>query len=550
MPSFNLVTEKWIPCLTADGPAEFSLRDTLTQAHDIKEISDDSPLVTIALHRLLLAILHRNFGPADFDEWKELWRAGQWDAAKLNDYFAQWQHRFELFDKERPFYQVPRMTKAVVVKKGKAKNEEIIIEEVEILPISTLIQEAAAATNATLFDHRIDAYPDVLHSSKVARYLIARQGYSISEGSGYAESVGANGYTILVKGKNLFETLALNLVPYNEETPIPHQIEKDISKDKPIWEQDYPLHQHANENGEAHPLGYLDYLTWQGRKIHLVSDKESDSVSWCQRVKNLKLNTYANFFDPLKSYEENDKKGWLARRINKEKALWRDCHSLLADAEPLNASKSKRPEVFSHLANIAAALRHKQIVADNKYTFAVFGMNNKNGKASFDLWVRELLPLPLSYLTNSGLMTKLHKAIEVAEQVEGGSSTKGLRASLRRLALTLVGDKEWGKLAKSFGAEDRYWSSLSTPFKQLLEDLATDVQEDEDGEVRFGEIVLPQWAKFVTEQAEDALQHAINSLRGTARELKAASFAEAEFNKQIGIVKKKFPNLFPKGEKQ
>jgi len=95
MPEFNLVDQPWIPCLLRDGgkPQERSLRDTLTGAHEIRELSDASPLVTVSLHRLLLAILHRNFGPASFSEWKELWQHGQWDSDKLNQYFDEWKHR-------------------------------------------------------------------------------------------------------------------------------------------------------------------------------------------------------------------------------------------------------------------------------------------------------------------------------------------------------------------------------------------------------------------------------------------------------------------------
>ena len=76
MPEFNLVDQPWIPCLQRDGgkPQELSLRDTLIGAHEIRELFDNSPLVTVSLHRLLLAILHRNFGPASFGEWKELWQ--------------------------------------------------------------------------------------------------------------------------------------------------------------------------------------------------------------------------------------------------------------------------------------------------------------------------------------------------------------------------------------------------------------------------------------------------------------------------------------------
>jgi CRISPR system Cascade subunit CasA len=545
MPTFNLITEKWIPCLTNKGAVDFSLRDVLVNAHTIKELSDDSPLVTVALHRLLLAILHRNFGPANFDEWKELWRKGRWDDATLNAYFDKWARRFDLFDNDRPFYQVQRMTKIVVVKKGKEKTEETKNEEVEILPISTLVQEAATATNATLFDHRIDSFPEAMKASMAARYLVARQGYSISEGSGYAESVGANGYTVLVRGKNLFETLALNLVPYNEATPMPCQKEKEASKDKPVWEQEFP--QRADEKGEAHPLGYLDYLTWQSRKIHLVTSDKADIVSQCQRVKNLKLSTQAEILDPLKSYEKNEQKGWLAKRVNEEKALWRDSHSLLEESENPTSPKSRRPEVFNHLARVA--LNRKEINAARKYAFTIFGMNNVNGKASFKLWVRELLPLPLIYLTTANLTSQLRQAIEIAEKVEGEKYDKGLKAALRKLSVELVGKEEWKSLAQSFGAEDIYWASLNAPFKQLLADLAEDERYDENDEVtRYGERALPKWATYVVRQANAALQHAINGLRGTARELKAASLAEAEFNKHMDKVKKDFSTLFPKGE--
>ena len=43
MPTFNLVSEPWIPCVTAQGSQEFRLREVLAQAHTIKELTDDSP---------------------------------------------------------------------------------------------------------------------------------------------------------------------------------------------------------------------------------------------------------------------------------------------------------------------------------------------------------------------------------------------------------------------------------------------------------------------------------------------------------------------------
>ncbi len=63
--SFNLIEEPFIPCVRLDGQTvEYGLADTLLKAPEIADLRDGSPLVTIALHRLLLAILHRCYqGP-------------------------------------------------------------------------------------------------------------------------------------------------------------------------------------------------------------------------------------------------------------------------------------------------------------------------------------------------------------------------------------------------------------------------------------------------------------------------------------------------------
>ena len=95
--SFNLLEEDWIPCLMPDGHLEeMGIKDVLVRAHEVHGISDASPLVNTALHRLMLAILHRNFGPKDLTVWKDLWRGGRWDADTLLDYFDEWRARFDL----------------------------------------------------------------------------------------------------------------------------------------------------------------------------------------------------------------------------------------------------------------------------------------------------------------------------------------------------------------------------------------------------------------------------------------------------------------------
>src|SRR5437773_2396779 len=95
---FNLIDQPFIPCVMPNGSCgTFGLRETFMRADEIREIRDGSPLVTLALHRLLLAILHRNFGPRDMKEWRHLWEAERFDAAALETYFKRWSEHFDLF---------------------------------------------------------------------------------------------------------------------------------------------------------------------------------------------------------------------------------------------------------------------------------------------------------------------------------------------------------------------------------------------------------------------------------------------------------------------
>src|SRR6516225_3753501 len=105
---FNLIDSPWIPCVTPEGAVSpQGILAALGEARRFTEIRDASPLVTVALHRLLLAILHRVFGPETPDAWEELWKAGRFDAAILGGYLKSTRvyPRFNLFDPKHPFYQ-------------------------------------------------------------------------------------------------------------------------------------------------------------------------------------------------------------------------------------------------------------------------------------------------------------------------------------------------------------------------------------------------------------------------------------------------------------
>ncbi|MGA9994153.1 MAG: type I-E CRISPR-associated protein Cse1/CasA [Pyrinomonadaceae bacterium] len=546
MPSFNLVEQAWIPCLMIGSgePRELSLQDTLTCAYEVREIFDNSPLVTVALHRLLLAILHRNFGPRSFNEWKELWRRGKWDSDVIIQYLQTWQHRFELFDETRPFYQSPRLQKAGKEKKRSQTAAQETVEDVDLHPVALLAHEAATGNNATLFDHSFKELPEPYSPVTAARYLLARQAFSIGFGKSspfyFQDSTLVRGSTVLALGNNLFETLVLNLLPYSEQRPITQQ-----GNDLPIWEQETP--EQPDENGTV-AKGYLDYLTWQSRRIHLIPEGDPPVVRYCQMQQNLRLADEPEIHDPFKCYRKDEKLGWQPLPLNPTKALWRDSHTLFQESN----GSHKRLEVFNHLARINTARRHGEIEAKPKYAFAVYGFATEIGKAaSVILWSRERLPLPLAYLNEPKLVDVLEQALKLAQEI-----AEPLRKGIRLLAKLLLAplsdapqsrqpdEKDVSRLTASFGADRVYWSRLEANFKRLLVDLPEEYREIEDT-TQPSYQALTLWARQLDATARDAFTIVINSLSGSARDLKAAAEAERYFNLLMSQTRKSYSYLFP-----
>jgi CRISPR system Cascade subunit CasA len=133
--SFNLVDQPWIPCITVTGDYQLlGLEQALLQAHQLRSLHDDSPLVLASLYRLLLAILHHNFGPEATEAWAELCKEdlGGFDANTLNGYFHD-RHRytrFDLFHTQRPFYQTTQIPLSTTDSKtGKEKPYAISISK-------------------------------------------------------------------------------------------------------------------------------------------------------------------------------------------------------------------------------------------------------------------------------------------------------------------------------------------------------------------------------------------------------------------------------------
>ncbi len=150
--TFDLTEERWLPCLDLQGKPmkeELSLREVFVQAHQLSAIQDDSPLVTIALYRFLLAVLYHAIyldlkRTTKVDDWRQLWeqRHAGFDTRLLDNYFQRFNNpnRFDLFHPQYPFYQ----------------NLDAMGDDSFPKSVAELVPEISWGNNATLLDHRFE----------------------------------------------------------------------------------------------------------------------------------------------------------------------------------------------------------------------------------------------------------------------------------------------------------------------------------------------------------------------------------------------------------
>ena len=142
MTEFNLADRPWIPArMLDDSLAELSLNDTILRAREILWIEGDSPLGTAAIHRFLLAVLHRALsGPRTVEEGCE-WLRNGFPRMAILSYLDEWYPRFNLFDARCPFFQVPGLD-----------------EETEPKPWTWLRPEDGSGNTSLLFNQRPVSY--------------------------------------------------------------------------------------------------------------------------------------------------------------------------------------------------------------------------------------------------------------------------------------------------------------------------------------------------------------------------------------------------------
>jgi len=491
---FNLIDEAWIPVRNLDGTRiEFGIRDTLLHAKDMAVIEDPSPLVTAALHRFLLAVLYRALeGPTDIDQAKAIFKAGL-PADKINAYLERWRDRFWLFDEKYPFFQIPDF-------------------EPKVWRAWTVLAAEHNADNAkVLFDHVDVTRPDAVSPAAAARWLLATQTFSVSAGKSELSHTGtapsATAAMILPLGRNLEDTLLLNLVPQNRVV---------LAGDLPVWERIPETVASLKAGAERGIAGYADRYTWRTRSIRLRSE-ERGSVSTLAFASGVD-NTSKDSIDPMLAYRIDDKNGKLPIQF-RERGLWRDFDSLLPDDAKL------APDVIEHATVLT---RFDRI----RFPRSVMALGQSNNKAKIEFWRLERFVLPEALLGDRAIRSEIHQLLADAE-----GSQQALWRACKSFARDLLSrgerepdGKDVSRFVEQMPVSPAYWSTLEAAFHDVLRHYTFDSDPDA---IRHG------WLKTVLKTLREAWQqHAASVSTSDAWAIRALVRAEAHINKQVGALNK------------
>lgn len=549
MAEFNLIDKKWIPCISLEGQrAEYGIRDMLLNAHEIREICDDSPLVTVALHRLLLAILYRAYkGPVDMAKWRLIHGKGYFVPDDgIGRYLKDWGARFNLFDDNHPFMQVARLDLNEYREDGTVKKDKSD-------GLMRLVREAPDKSGRILFDHRVGTESPNYEPKQIAKMILSAQSYS---GTGVASAglVGTQritptpcqfspcveGLVLWVQGDSLFHSLLLNLVP--------HDYAPD---DKPAWEDDL-LVETAIKSWKK-PIkftGPVQRLAPLSRFLRVV---DRGRMFFTNGVK-----TDSDSGDLMKAYSRSDDKDdYKAVKLRKDKAAWRDSHVLFS----LGSSVRKPPVSLNHVERL---VRDRILSAAAPPRANLVGLATDQGKAL--LWRHERMPIPLRILTSDDLTERLGRLIAEAEEIGkklswGLSSTNkktirtepvGRIQSIADLVLdpslmlispgvlhALTGhspgdahNKAAIDLSQCLDPCPAYWARLEQHFIVLLENLPNDWDAaNDDWKPDDQQTATNTWREQLMIEARRALEESIHSLGTTARAIRAVAQVGTEFHK-------------------
>lgn len=411
--TFNLLDEPWIVVLDTDGHnRRVSLKGLLWQASGIRRLAGELPTQDAAILRLVLAILYRALPVEGDDEqrtgvWQAWWSKGL-PLGQVEDYLTEHRGRFDLLDVDRPFFQVADLHTA----SGKTSGIDKLIAD---LPPHRF------------FTNRAGDGAKSLPLAEAARWLVHCQAFDVSgikSGAvGDARVSGGRGYPIgtgwagslgmvVLEGRTLAETLLLNLV-LTTGSP---------DEDVPPWEVESWT---AAATGADSPVGPAQAMTWQVRRIRLVSEGDEVTDALISNGDQIRLRNQHRVevmtgwrSSPTQAKAHGEDLAYMPRAHLPGRLMWRGLGSLIA-ADPVAAGIEKRAEalVAGNMAWAGSLRRAGVLPADYPVSLHVVGCIYGTQNSVVDTVVSDRMLVQAEVLQSQSLQDAAVRAATLAEAV-------------------------------------------------------------------------------------------------------------------------------------
>ena len=475
-PEYNLLDEPWIPVRLVDGTiTDVGLLELLRRTTDIADLACELPTQSIAIQRLILAIAYRVATPRDARDWARQWDEGA-PTEQMIEYLERWRDRFYLFGGRFPFMQVADLRTA----KDAVSGLEKLIADVP--------------NGEQFFTTRHGRALACIPPSEAARWLVHAQAYDpsgIRSGAvGDSQVKGGKGYPIgpawcghlglvWLKGKDLDETLVLNLIPAS--TAALRGVDSSTDWGACSWEDlepensvrgDYSL---LDPAGTPKELSIPRLLTWHSRRIRLVGD--SSGVTGVVLAQGDKLAPQEmRLYEPqsLWRYSTPQSKKfktdvYMPRKFEAGRALWRNLPGTLPTVTTVQGVDKQPKQEFLPSATLSFHYQLDNASIQTTYPkvmrIQAVGVTYGPQESTFeDIYSDELtLSVAVMRVEREDLSAEIDRQVRLTEEVARDVGT--LAANLARAA------GESGDGAGD-GARDRakelFFSAVDSDFRTWL----------------------------------------------------------------------------------
>ena len=474
-PEFNLLDEPWIPVRLLDGTiADVGLLELLRRTTDIADLACELPTQSIAIQRLVLAVAYRVATPRDTRDWVRQWEDGA-PTEQMIEYLERWRDCFYLFGDRYPFMQVADLRTA----KNSVSGLEKLIADVP--------------NGEQFFTTRHGCALACIPPSEAARWLVHAQAYDpsgIRSGAvGDSQVKGGKGYPIgpswcghlglvWLKGKDLDETLVLNLIPADAAGL--RGVDSSTEWGACSWEAsepetsargDYSL---LDPAGTPRELSIPRLLTWHSRRIRLVGD--SSGVTGVVLAQGDKLAPQEmRLYEPqsLWKYSTPQSKKfktdvYMPRKFKTGRALWRNLPGTLPTVTTVQGVDKQTKQEFLPSATLSFHYQLDNASIQTSYPkvmrIQAVGVTYGPKEATFeDIYSDELtLSVAVMRVEREDLSAEIDRQVRLTEEVARDVGT--LAANLARAAGE-SGDGA-GDGARDH-AKELFFSAVDTDFRGL-----------------------------------------------------------------------------------